>query len=140
MDAPRAVAPERAEAWAMGRRSHGSRASSRPDGEELGLRHQGRASAGQAHGNRESAERSCCGHARAVAYRVQPRSRASQSVAALEHVFYAKETGRLRIRGAKTVDTLMQDVAACSAHLEEHGSPTGFLSAAEEGQAQTQSQ
>jgi hypothetical protein len=61
-------------------------------------------------------------------------------VAALEHVFYAKETGRLRIRGAKTVDTLMQDVAACSAHLEEHGSPTGFLSAAEEGQAQTQSQ
>ena len=40
-------------------------------------------------------------------------------------------------KGEKTLDTLMRDVAACSAHLHTKGSPTGFLTAAEEGQTQS---
>ena len=41
---------------------------------------------------------------------------------------YDAETGRyrLRIKGEKTLDTLIQDVAACSARLHGHGSPAGF--------------
>ncbi len=58
-------------------------------------------------------------------------------VASLADVYFKKSTGRLCIKGEKTLDTLMQDVAACSAHLHTKGSPTGFLTAAEEGQAQS---
>ena len=48
------------------------------------------------------------------------------TVKELSAVFFNPDTGRLRIKGEKTLDTLIQDVAACSARLHGHGSPAGF--------------
>eukprot|EP01045_Picozoa_sp_COSAG04_P004455 COSAG04_NODE_193_length_20833_cov_9.922205_17_plen_502_part_00 len=48
------------------------------------------------------------------------------TVKELSAVFFNPDTGRLRIKGDKALDTLIQDVAACSARLHGHGSPAGF--------------
>ena len=44
----------------------------------------------------------------------------------LAAVFFNTETGRMRIAGEKTLETLIQNVAQCSERLHLHGSPAGF--------------